>query len=385
MRLSTQFLIAMVALVLVTAATIALPALVIPVVAGQPSVVIATIIAVVTGSAFALLFSRSMAGGLAQLTNAALAPSHEGPAHWPMAAPGEIGILARSFARMAGEIRTHAATIEKFAEWQRNDRLKDEFVSTVSHELRTPLTSIAGSLGLLAGGAAGKMPEPMMRLLKIAHKNSERLVRLINDILDIEKMESGKVVFDLKGVEALALVEQSIEANRGFSESYGVRIALDPASLGAFVRADPDRLMQVVTNLLSNAIKFSPRDGEVVAAITQRDDDVRITVRDHGAGIPEDFRSRIFEKFAQADGGDARQKGGTGLGLSIVKQIVTMLGGVVSFECPPGGGTSFHVDLPRWEAPAEFNTAPARASPRRTLAPDAADPQTAAHESRSIA
>ena len=236
---------------------------------------------------------------------------------------------------------------------RRNERLKDDFVSTVSHELRTPLTSIAGSLGLLAGGAAGQMPAPMLRLLKIAHKNSERLVRLINDILDIEKMESGNIVFDLKRVELRALVEQSIEANRGFSENYGVRLLLGPASPVALVRADPDRLMQVITNLLSNAIKFSPRDGEVLVAIAPRDNQFRITVRDHGAGIPMEFRPHIFEKFAQADASDARQKGGTGLGLNIVKQIVTLLGGAVSFECPAYGGTSFHVDLPRWEALAE--------------------------------
>jgi len=234
-------------------------------------------------------------------------------------------------------------------ERRRNDRLKDEFVSTVSHELRTPLTSIAGSLGLLAGGAAGSMPEPTMRLLRIAHKNSERLVRLINDILDIEKIESGKVVFDLQRVDVLALIEQAIEANRGFAESYGVAVRLDPGSAPAFVRADPDRLVQVITNLLSNAVKFSPRHQEVVVAIEPRTEIVRIKVRDHGSGIPEDFKPRIFEKFAQADASDARQKGGTGLGLSIVKQIVTLLGGSVGFENNPDGGATFHVDLPRWQ------------------------------------
>ena len=127
-----------------------------------------------------------------------------------------------------GERRMFVVIVRDISERRRNERLKDEFVSTVSHELRTPLTSIAGSLGLLAGGAAGQMPEPTMRLLTIAHKNSERLVRLINDILDIEKIESGKVVFDLKRVDVPALIEQAIEANRGFAESFGVRVRLDP-------------------------------------------------------------------------------------------------------------------------------------------------------------
>jgi PAS domain S-box-containing protein len=241
------------------------------------------------------------------------------------------------------------SVIVDISERRQNDRLKDEFVSTVSHELRTPLTSIAGSLGLLVGGATGALPDPTRRLLAIAHSNSERLVRLINDILDIEKMESGKIVFDLKRVDLVALAEQAIDANRGYAENYGVNLRLAPNSAPIFVRADPDRLIQVITNLLSNAIKFSPRDEEVVVAIEECGDNVRITVRDHGIGIPEAFKPRLFQKFAQADATDARRKGGTGLGLSIVKQIVTLLGGTVGFETPADSGTMFYVDLLRWD------------------------------------
>jgi DNA-binding response OmpR family regulator/two-component sensor histidine kinase len=257
------------------------------------------------------------------------------------------------------------------SERRHNERMKDEFVSTVSHELRTPLTSIAGSLGLLAGGAAGPIAEPTLRLLKIAHKNSERLVRLINDILDIEKIESGKIVFDLKQVDLPALVEQAIEGSRGFAESFGVRVRLEAAP--ACVRADADRLVQVVTNLLSNAVKFSPRDGEVAVAIQPRDNMVDITVTDCGPGIPEDFRSRVFDKFAQADNTDARQKGGTGLGLSIVRQIVTLLGGQVTFSCPPGGGTTFRVSLPRWDAAADDATPAAPRLPHMLICDDDSD------------
>jgi signal transduction histidine kinase len=234
-------------------------------------------------------------------------------------------------------------------ERKRLERLKDEFVSTVSHELRTPLTSISGSLGLLMGNAAGDLPKPMARLLAIAHTNSQRLVRLVNDILDIEKMEAGRFVFTFRRVDVRQLVELAIEANRAFAEGYGVRMRLEDCRPGADVRADPDRLLQVVTNLLSNAIKFSPPDHEVVLAVEKGADMVRLTVRDHGPGIPIDFRPLIFEKFAQADAGDARQKGGTGLGLSIVKQIVDRLSGEVGFADAPGGGTIFHVQLPCWD------------------------------------
>jgi PAS domain S-box-containing protein len=234
-------------------------------------------------------------------------------------------------------------------ERKRIDRLKDEFVSTVSHELRTPLTSIAGSLGLLVGGAAGTLPDAALRLLTIAQTNSHRLVRLINDILDIEKIESGQVIFDFRRISTRALAEQAIEANRAYADGFAISIRLEPGSLAGEVLADQDRLAQVLTNLLSNAIKFSPRNGEVTIGTERRGDRVRISVRDHGEGIPVKFRPHIFQKFAQADASDTRQKGGTGLGLSIVKEIVTRLGGSVGFEDAAGGGTVFFVELPAWE------------------------------------
>lgn len=247
------------------------------------------------------------------------------------------------------------STVIDISERKRVERLKDEFVSTVSHELRTPLTSITASLGLLAGGGVAKLPDKVAHLIGIAHTNSRRLVRLINDILDVEKIEAGKVVFNLERVDMRSLVEQTIEANREFAEGFGVRLRLDPGSgSGASdVTADSDRLTQVVTNLLSNAVKFSPKGEVVVVGLEPRDAAIRLTVRDHGAGIPDDFKPRIFEKFAQADATDARQRNGTGLGLSIVKQIVGRLNGEVGFEDAAGGGTIFHVDLPIWKLPAD--------------------------------
>ena len=232
-------------------------------------------------------------------------------------------------------------------ERNRLEQMKDDFVATVSHELRTPLTSISGSLALLLNDSAGQLPASAARLLSIAHRNCQRLGRLINDILDIEKIESGKVVFAVKRLDLRTLVEQSVEANRGFAGGYGVRVKIEPHLGACEIAADPDWVAQVITNLLSNAIKFSERDDEVVIAIEQRVHTIRLSVRDHGRGIPEDFKARVFEKFAQADNSDGRQKG-TGLGLSIVKQIVLRLGGEVSFEDVPGGGVVFHVDLPQW-------------------------------------
>jgi PAS domain S-box-containing protein len=240
------------------------------------------------------------------------------------------------------------SVIVDISERKRMDQLKDEFVSTVSHELRTPLTSISGSLSLLIGGAAGTLPDAAVRLINIAQTNCKRLVRLINDILDIEKIESGQIVFNFRRLDERALVEQVIEANRGYADGFGARIRLDPASQAGDVAADPDRLAQVVTNLLSNAIKFSPQGREVVVATERLADLMRISVRDHGSGIPAEFKPHIFAKFAQADATDARQKGGTGLGLSIVQEIVVRLGGRVSFDDADGGGSVFNVDLPSW-------------------------------------
>jgi signal transduction histidine kinase len=229
---------------------------------------------------------------------------------------------------------------------KRLDRLKDEFVSTVSHELRTPMTSIFASLALLTSGAGGKMPDSATRLLTIAYANCQRLVRLIDDILDIQKLESGQSVFRLERVNIRPLVEKTQESLRGFARDHGVSVRLDVASNDCQVYVDPDRLVQVVTNLLSNAVKFSPPDTEVLVGIERRNDTVVVLVRDRGPGIPDEFKSRIFQKFAQADGKDSREKSGTGLGLNIVKQIVERLGGQVGFRDAEGGGTVFYVVLP---------------------------------------
>ena len=237
------------------------------------------------------------------------------------------------------------------SELKRLDRMKSEFVSTVSHELRTPLTSIRGSLGVLAGGVAGTLPEKARQFIEIAKNNCERLIRLINDILDVEKIESGKMTFELRVVDLMELVGQVVAANEGFAAQHNVRLQISAAPPGARVHADGDRLAQVLTNLVSNACKFSPAGSAVDISVSVEGERVRVGVVDHGPGIAEAFQKRIFQKFSQADSSDIRQKGGTGLGLSISKAIVEGLGGSMGFETEAGKGTTFHFELPLWREP----------------------------------
>jgi PAS domain S-box-containing protein len=266
-----------------------------------------------------------------------------------------------------GELIGLVGISRDITEAKRQEQMKDEFVATVSHELRTPLTSIAGALGLLAGGAVGALPEPALRLLKIAHANCQRLVRLVNDILDIQKIETGNMAFDLRPLEVRALVEQAIEANRGFADSYGVPVRLDDSAASGVVLADADRLTQVVTNLLSNAVKFSPRGAEVIVTIEIRDARVSISVRDHGPGIPDAYKHSIFEKFVQVDATNTRLIGGTGLGLNIVKQIVERLDGEIDFEVAPSGGTVFRLVLGALEHAASADADDRRSATRIAL------------------
>jgi len=229
------------------------------------------------------------------------------------------------------------------------ERMKNEFVSTVSHELRTPLTSIRGALGLILGGVTGEVAPKARAMVEIALKNSERLVRLINDILDIDKIESGKMVFHLQPVELMPLLEHAIDINRAYGHQFDITFTLESAISDAWIYADSDRLIQALTNLLSNAAKFSSSGARVLVSLARQGAILRIAIRDHGPGIPEAFRARLFQKFAQADASDARQKGGTGLGLSITKAIVEKLGGTIDVTIAPDAGSIFFIDLPEWD------------------------------------
>ncbi len=230
-------------------------------------------------------------------------------------------------------------------ERQKIDQMKNEFISVVCHELRTPLTSIRGSLGLLAGGVAGALSGQAKSLVDIACNNSERLVRLINDILDIEKIEAGKMEFRMEPLELMQVVNQATLDNKGFADAHGVQVKVVQAS-EVQVRGDHDRLMQVLTNLLSNAVKFSSRSSEVQIAVTTEQAWVRIAIKDQGPGIPIEFQERVFQKFAQADGSDTRASGGTGLGLHICKELIGRMGGRIEFETQIGAGAVFYCELP---------------------------------------
>lgn len=235
-------------------------------------------------------------------------------------------------------------------EFKRIDRLKSEFVATVSHELRTPLTSIHGSLGLLGGGVAGPLPEMARTLVEVASVNSERLIRLLNEILDSHKIESGAMRLELRATALQPLLAQAVASNTGFAAQHQVTLELDAPEPELRARVDPDRFTQVVTNLLSNAAKFSPPGARVQLVLLRGSEGARIEVRDRGAGIPADFHQRIFQRFSQADASDARRKGGTGLGLSISRDLVERMGGRLDFRAEPDGGTTFFFELPLVEA-----------------------------------
>lgn len=226
------------------------------------------------------------------------------------------------------------------------EKMKSEFVSTVSHELRTPLTSIRGALGLLAGGVSGELPAQARVLVDIANKNSERLILLVNDILDMEKIEAGKLEFHCQPVKLLPLLHQAIESNREYAAQFRVRYELESTQPDVLVSVDANRLMQVLANLLSNAAKFSPAGGRVLVAAYRLGAKVCVAVTDHGIGIAEEFKERIFEKFSQADASDTRNKSGTGLGLSITKAIVEQMGGSIGFDSKPNVQTTFYIDFP---------------------------------------
>ncbi len=235
--------------------------------------------------------------------------------------------------------------IEDISERKRIERMKNEFIATVSHELRTPLTAISGALGLIKGGVVGELSGPLDNMLDVAFKNSQRLNLLINDLLDMEKLLAGKMLFQFNSYSLKQLLQQAIEVNQSYADQFNVDLYLVNCSDSIQVRVDETRFAQIMSNLLSNASKFSPPGKHVEITVTQNKKTVRISVRDFGEGIPAEFHHQIFQKFSQADGSDSRQKGGTGLGLAISREMVERMNGVIDFETSIQG-TSFFFDLP---------------------------------------
>jgi PAS domain S-box-containing protein len=244
------------------------------------------------------------------------------------------------------------------------EKMKNEFVSTVSHELRTPLTSIRGSLGLLAGGLLTADPGKARRMVDIAVTNTDRLVRLINDILDIERIESGRVKMEKRACEATSLMLQAVDAVRELADKAGVKLEVSPGP--GRILADPDRVIQTMTNLLDNAIKFSPQGSTISLNLGRQNGDMLFEVKDRGRGIPADRLTVIFERFQQVDASDRREKGGTGLGLAICRSIVEQHGGRIWVESVLGQGSSFYFTLPVMEEQV-VTVIPAVAAGARTV------------------
>jgi PAS domain S-box-containing protein len=275
-----------------------------------------------------------------------------------------------------GEVDGYVVIVQEITERRAIERMKDDFIGAVSHELRTPLSSMLGALRLLEGGVAGEVSPAVAELVEIAHANGERLLRLVNDLLDAQRLASGRFDLERSPCDPADVVARAIELTLPLAETAGVLIgtvegawemgrgSAPPSSpgtphrgsappggapslaQGVRILADFDRLVQVVVNLLSNAIKFSPPGEQVIVGCERRGEAVRISVADRGPGIPESFRSRIFGRFMQARVSDATARGGSGLGLSIAKSIVELHGGTLGFDTETGKGTTFHVDLP---------------------------------------
>lgn len=256
--------------------------------------------------------------------------------------PAELSV---SEMEISGE-RMFTAMVRDVSERRRIEELQSEFVSTVSHELRTPLTSIRGALGLLAGGVTGELPPEAREFVEIAASNCERLVRLVNDILDTEKMQQGQLEFTLRSTPLRQVLETTLRASEALALEEGVELLLVGEIPSGEVLVDVDRIGQVMANLLANGVKFSPPGARLEVSVELVSRRFRVSIRDHGPGIPEEFRERIFQRFSQADASTTREKGGTGLGLAISKLLIEHMRGRIGFEPAEGGGTFFFFELP---------------------------------------
>ncbi|MGJ8596308.1 PAS domain-containing sensor histidine kinase [Sulfitobacter sp.] len=227
------------------------------------------------------------------------------------------------------------------------EKQKTAFISTVSHELRSPLTSIKGAMGLLLSKSAGELPDKAVSLLEIAHRNADRLILIINDILDLDKISNGEMDVELKAVDLSELIKEASNANAMLQQRFGVQVEMIGMDATVPFNTDPNRFIQVLTNLLSNAYKFSAPNSTIHIEVKDEDAHVRVSVKDEGQGIPQHEQQKVFSRFSDMTNSDRALKGGTGLGLSICKAIVENLGGTIGFESSEGVGTTFYFCLPK--------------------------------------
>lgn len=254
--------------------------------------------------------------------------------------------LSRNSTEHQGKAR-YVWLIRDISERKKVEQLKNDFVSTVSHELRTPLTAISGALGLAVGGALGPLNDKQQHMLTLAEQNSQRLGKLINDLLDIEKLAVNKMQFKLRLWPLAALLRQAIELNQPVALQRQVKLELHCAEQDdLLVEVDEVRLQQVMANLLANAIRYSPIGAAVVVSVELSANTVRVSVTDQGDGVAADFESRLFQKFSQADSSDRRQVAGTGLGLAICKDLLKAMGGTIGYHRSTTGGACFYFTLP---------------------------------------
>ncbi|HEX3663201.1 MAG TPA: PAS domain S-box protein [Acidobacteriaceae bacterium] len=248
-----------------------------------------------------------------------------------------------------GRVTGVVVAVQDVTERRRLDRMKDEFISTVSHELRTPLTALRAALGLIAGGALEKRPEKRGQMMEVAIGNTDRLVRLVNDILDFERMGAGRLPMRFQEVDAKDLLRRATDLQHPNAQKAGIQFLIDAGPLTLWV--DEDRILQTLGNLINNAIKFSPRGSDIILrAKAQSATEAIISVEDRGRGIPPEKLDIIFERFQQVDASDSRDMGGTGLGLAICRNIVRQHGGRIWVESTVGRGSTFYFTVPRTAA-----------------------------------
>lgn len=241
--------------------------------------------------------------------------------------------------------------IHDIDERKKVERVKSEFVSTVSHELRTPLTSIGGSLRLIAGGAMGELPKQVQRLIDVAQKNTDHLTLLINDLLDLEKLNTAEIRLSFQPESVAELLAHAIETNTAYAQRSDVALTLEENSHPHQLMVDASRFQQIMTNLISNAVKFSTAGKSVAVGWRLKNNQIEIHVKDEGCGIPANFQDRAFERFTQADSSDRRTRGGTGLGLAITRELTELMKGKIWFESEEGIGTTFYLEFPLYSPP----------------------------------